>query len=212
MCLHWRQQQRLVLLTRERIGSFDSYLEITVMLTAVDRGPEKATRFGGIAANGSTTTVWQQVRDAQPGPRIALSISYMKENLDKPLRAATLAGVAKMSLPHYFVIFKRCTGSTPIDYFIKLRMERARELLATTSCSVKEIAGVLGYDDPLYFSRVFKAVNRTTPTQYRASHKAETANDSPLGKFQSQRDCVIQPRVAELARLPWDTRLKGSRP
>jgi AraC-like DNA-binding protein len=117
-------------------------------------------------------TVWRQVQDAQPGLRIESTISYMKEHLDQPLRAATLASVAKMSLPHYFVIFKRCTGKTPIDYFIRLRMERARELLATTSCSVKEIAGVLGYDDPLYFSRVFKSVNQTTPTQYRLSHKS----------------------------------------
>jgi len=149
------------------------------MLTAVDRGPEKAT---GISATKSTT-VWQQVQDAQPGPRIASSINYMKEHLDQPLRAATLAAVAKMSLPHYFVIFKRCTGSTPIDYFIRLRMERARELLATTSCSVKEIAGLLGYDDPLYFSRVFKAVNLTTPTLYRANYRAAAVNGSARANY-----------------------------
>ena len=148
------------------------------MLTAVDRGPENGMRLGGAI---SSTTIWQQVQEAQPGLRIELTISYMKEHLDKPLRAATLASVAKMSLPHYFVTFKRCTGSTPIDYFIRLRMERARELLATTSCSVKEIAGVLGYDDPLYFSRVFKSVNQTTPTQYRVSHKVERLATSAFG-------------------------------
>ena len=137
------------------------------MLTAVDRGIEKTV---GMSV-GNSTHVWQQLQDAQPALRIALSIGYMKENLDKPLRAATLAAIAKMSLPHYFVTFKRCTGSTPIDYFIKLRMDRARDLLASTSCSVKEIAGVLGYDDPLYFSRVFKSVNNTTPTLYRAAHR-----------------------------------------
>jgi AraC-like DNA-binding protein len=163
------------------------------MLTAVDRRSEEVVQGGG--KNGSTT-VWQQVHDSQPGPRIALSISYMKEHLNEPLRAATLAAVARMSLPHYFVIFKRCTGSTPIDYLIRLRMERARELLTTTSCSVKEIAGLLGYDDPLYFSRVFKAVNQITPTQYRANHKTDTTNgstraglSSPIGlsgnRFQS---------------------------
>jgi AraC-like DNA-binding protein len=136
--------------------------------------------MGGNVAS-SSTTIWQQVQDAQPELRIGLTISYMKEHLDKPLRAATLASVAKMSLPHYFVIFKRCTGSTPIDYFIRLRMERARELLATTSCSVKEIAGVLGYDDPLYFSRVFKAVNQITPTQYRVTHQVEIVQKSAFG-------------------------------
>jgi transcriptional regulator GlxA family with amidase domain len=122
------------------------------------------------------------VRDSQTAPRIEQTIAYMKEHLDKPLRAATLASVARMSLPHYFVIFKRHTGNTPIDYFIRLRMERARELLATTTCSVKEIAGILGYDDPLYFSRVFKAVNQTTPTQYRANHRVEAANGPARAK------------------------------
>lgn len=150
------------------------------MLTAVDREPENGMRMGGNVAS-SSTTIWQQVQDAQPELRIGLTISYMKEHLDKPLRAATLANVAKMSLPHYFVTFKRCTGSTPIDYFIRLRMERARELLATTSCSVKEIAGVLGYDDPLYFSRVFKAVNQITPTQYRVTHQVEIVQKLAFG-------------------------------
>ena len=150
------------------------------MLTAVDRGTENAITLGGNGAS-NPTAIWQQVQDAQPGLRIESTISYMKEHLNKPLRAATLAGVAKMSLPHYFVLFKRCTGSTPIDYFIRLRMERARELLATTSCSVKEIAGFLGYDDPLYFSRVFKAVNQTTPTQYRVAHQAERVQKLAFG-------------------------------
>ena len=158
------------------------------MLTAIDREPEQATMLGGTDI-GNPTTVWRQLQDAQPALRIELTISYMKEHLDQPLRAATLASVAKMSLPHYFVIFKRCTGSTPIDYFIRLRMERARELLATTSCSVKEIAGVLGYDDPLYFSRVFKSVNQTTPTQYRSDRRMQKPNGSASGIFSA-----VEPR------------------
>jgi len=158
------------------------------MLTTINRGPEQTSSLAGNDVS-NPMTVWRQVQDAQPRLRIASTISYMKEHLDQPLRAATLASVAKMSLPHYFVTFKRCTGSTPIDYFIRLRMDRARELLATTSCSVKEIAGVLGYDDPLYFSRVFKSVNQTTPTEYRANHKARLANDSmrPLNGLTGNR-------------------------
>jgi AraC-like DNA-binding protein len=160
------------------------------MLTAVESEPQKVKQSSGYGLN-PPNALWQQVQDAQPGLRIALTISYMKEHLDKPLRAATLAGVARMSLPHYFVIFKRCMGSTPIDYFIRLRMERARELLATTSCSVKEIAGVLGYDDPLYFSRVFKAVNQTTPTQYRMTHKSNGQNGSTFGNATLTRSSLF---------------------
>jgi AraC-like DNA-binding protein len=100
--------------------------------------------------------------------RIGRTIEYMREHLNEPLRAATLAGVANMSLPHYFAQFKRVIGSSPIDYLIKLRMEHARQLLEQTSWSVKEVAVSLGYDDPLYFSRVFKSINQTAPSDFRA--------------------------------------------
>jgi AraC family transcriptional regulator, arabinose operon regulatory protein len=100
--------------------------------------------------------------------RIGRTIEYMREHLNEPLRAATLAGVANMSLPHYFAQFKRVIGSSPIDYLIRLRMEHARRLLQETSWSVKEVAVSLGYDDPLYFSRVFKSINQTAPTDFRA--------------------------------------------
>jgi AraC-like DNA-binding protein len=106
--------------------------------------------------------------DADVSRKIEDSISYMKQHLDEPLRAARLASIARMSLPHYFVLFKRETGCTPIDYFIHLRMQHARHLLAATAWSVKEVAAALGYEDPLYFSRVFKTINQVTPTQYRA--------------------------------------------
>jgi AraC-like DNA-binding protein len=103
--------------------------------------------------------------------RIGRSIEYMREHLNEPLRAATLATIANMSLPHYFAQFKRVIGSSPIDYLIRLRMEHARRLLQETSWSVKEVAVSLGYDDPLYFSRVFKSINQTAPSDFRASKR-----------------------------------------
>jgi AraC-like DNA-binding protein len=111
--------------------------------------------------------------DAAAG-RIGRTIEYMKEHLNEPLRAATLAAVANMSLPHYFAQFKRVVGSSPIDYLINLRMEHARRLLSETSWSVKEVAVSLGYEDPLYFSRVFKSVNQTAPSDFRAKTKCAT--------------------------------------
>jgi AraC-like DNA-binding protein len=103
--------------------------------------------------------------------KISRTVEYMKEHLNEPLRAATLAGIANMSLPHYFAQFKRVIGSSPIDYLIKLRMDHARRLLSETSWSVKEVAVSLGYDDPLYFSRVFKSINQTAPTNFRAKKR-----------------------------------------
>jgi len=103
--------------------------------------------------------------------KIEQSIAYMVEHLNKPLQVATLAATANISASHFFVLFKRCTGCPPINYFIRLRMHRACELLKAGSLHVKEVAAVLGYDDPFYFSRVFKSVNRIAPSEYRLKQK-----------------------------------------
>jgi transcriptional regulator GlxA family with amidase domain len=91
----------------------------------------------------------------------------MKQNLGKPLRVSVLARLVNISLPHYFAVFKKRTGNTPIDFFIRLRMQRACQLLEATSLSVKEVAAELGYDDPFYFSCVFKSVRHVAPSDYR---------------------------------------------
>jgi AraC-like DNA-binding protein len=99
--------------------------------------------------------------------KIEKSIDYMTQHLDKPLHVADLAASANVSASHFFALFKRRTGCTPIGFFIHLRMHQACRLLDATSLSVKEIAAALGYDDPFYFSRIFKSVNHVAPSEYR---------------------------------------------
>jgi AraC-like DNA-binding protein len=99
--------------------------------------------------------------------KIEQSLAYMMRHLDEPLQVATLASQANISASHFFALFKRQTGCAPIDCFIRLRMQHACRLLDETMLSVKEIAATLGYDDPFYFSRIFKSVSRVAPTEYR---------------------------------------------
>ncbi|HEY1661788.1 MAG TPA: AraC family transcriptional regulator [Verrucomicrobiae bacterium] len=99
--------------------------------------------------------------------RIRRSIVYMVAHLDQPIQISALAAQANVSPSHYFALFKQQIGRPPIDYFIRLRMDHARELLNSTSSSVKEIAAIVGYHDQFYFSRVFKSVHRVAPTEYR---------------------------------------------
>lgn len=99
--------------------------------------------------------------------KVEQSISYMMQHLNQPLRVATLAAAVNVSSSHYCALFKRWTGCPPIDYFIHLRMQRACWLFDSTSLNVKEVAAAMGYDDPFYFSRTFKAVNRVPPSEYR---------------------------------------------
>jgi AraC family transcriptional regulator, arabinose operon regulatory protein len=115
--------------------------------------------------------------------RIEQSITYMAQHLDEPLQVATLAAQANVSPSHFFALFKRRIGSAPIDYFTRLRMQRACHLLEVTSLSVKEIAAELGYDDPFYFSRVFKSVNRVAPSDYRAAQREATGKPGDKGRI-----------------------------
>ena len=120
--------------------------------------------------------------------RIERCVDYMVQHLDKPLQVATLAAQANISPSHFFALFKRRIGSAPMDYFTRLRMQRACQLLENTSLSVKEIASELGYDDPFYFSRVFKSVNRVPPSGYRAAQREMT------DKIREDEENLISPR------------------
>ena len=126
-------------------------------------GPVKSAATG--PGNGQTVA---ENGGSEGVRRIEQSIAYMREHLNEPMPVAKLAALAHISPSHFFTLFKRRTGSSPMDYFTHLRMQHACRLLDGTSASVKEVAAVLGYDDPFYFSRVFKAVNRIPPSRYRA--------------------------------------------
>lgn len=69
---------------------------------------------------------------------------------------------------YYFIsLFKEYTGLSPHAYRTRIKMERAKELLADTSMTNGEIAELLGYKDPLYFSRAFKKYAGKSPNAYR---------------------------------------------
>ena len=55
---------------------------------------------------------------------------------------------------------------TPIDYVVKKRMDEAKALLENSEMKIKDIANGVGYEDSLYFSKVFKKVTGTSPKEY----------------------------------------------
>ena len=112
-------------------------------------------------------------RQEQPSTqqKVAQSVAYMKQHLNQSLQLDALASMANLSRSQYAALFKEQTGYAPMDYFTRLRMHRACQLLDTTESSVKQVAATLGYEDALYFSRVFRTVNDRTPTEYRKLRK-----------------------------------------
>ncbi|HLX71241.1 MAG TPA: AraC family transcriptional regulator [Verrucomicrobiae bacterium] len=111
------------------------------------------------------------IGNPDPTQKVKQSIAFMKQHLDRAATVATFAAMANLSESHYRSLFKDQTGYSPMDYFIRLRIHKACQLLDTTSLTVKEIAQLTGYEDALYFSRAFKTVVELSPAQYRLQHK-----------------------------------------
>ena len=114
----------------------------------------------------------QQQNQNSSSPEKAIireTIDYMKNNLDKTIRIEDFADLNKYSVSHFSKLFRLTTGMSPIEYFIHLKMQKACQLLYTEDSRVKQIAALLGYDDPYYFSRLFKKYMNTSPETYRKS-------------------------------------------
>ena len=114
----------------------------------------------------------QQQNQNSSSPEKAIireTIDYMKNNLDKTIRIEDFADLNKYSVSHFSKLFRLTTGMSPIEYFIHLKMQKACQLLYTDDSRVKQIAALLGYDDPYYFSRLFKKYMNTSPETYRKS-------------------------------------------
>lgn len=91
----------------------------------------------------------------------------MMDHIETDLNLETLANCARLSKYHFANKYKQLTGYPPIKHFIHMKMEHACYLLDNTLDSISRIAGRLGYDDPLYFSRIFKKTVGTSPSSYR---------------------------------------------
>lgn len=103
------------------------------------------------------------------GTRIDLDLiqQIMHRRLDRDLNLDALAQAANLSKFHFVRKFKQLTGHAPIQHFIHLKMQHACQLLDGTQEPIKRIANHVGYNDPHYFSRLFKRVIGVSPQQYR---------------------------------------------
>ncbi|WPO47988.1 AraC family transcriptional regulator [Pseudomonas sp. S1Bt23] len=91
----------------------------------------------------------------------------MSADLGAEFSLAKLARLAELSEYHFSRLFKRATGLSPSQYFIRLRMVRARHLLLETRLSVIDVGLEVGYSSPSHFSQVFRREVGVTPSEFR---------------------------------------------
>ena len=95
-------------------------------------------------------------------------MEFIAENYGREIKLAELAHVAGMSSFHFAREFKRTTGTTPHQYLIKFRIERAKALLAKRDLPLIEVGLRSGFSHQSHFTRLFRRITGTTPHSYRA--------------------------------------------
>lgn len=94
--------------------------------------------------------------------------TYIEQNYDnEDISLNMVAASVNLSPNHFSTIFSQETGQTFIEYLTWVRMEKAKELLRSSSMKTAEIAYKVGYKDPHYFSYLFKKTQECTPREFK---------------------------------------------
>ncbi len=99
--------------------------------------------------------------------QIERAAAYFNENYNTKISIDDYAESLHISTNWFIHNFKQYTGMSPAQYILSLRMVNAQSLLERTTYNIKEISEIVGYENPLYFSRVFKKEIGKSPAQYR---------------------------------------------
>ncbi len=94
------------------------------------------------------------------------AMAYLNENFDREIDYEQLALDLDIAYNRFRSVFKKQTGLPLHQYLLKVRMDRARELLRLRQYTIKEIADKVGFEDPLYFSRLFKKLVGVAPSEF----------------------------------------------
>lgn len=104
--------------------------------------------------------------------QIQRSVALMYRDFRRARTVSQYAQAVSMSESWFIRCFKAKTGQSPQQFIIGLRMAQAKDLLRSSPYNITEIASMVGYEDPLYFSRLFKKAAGCSPSQFRGGRDA----------------------------------------
>ena len=93
--------------------------------------------------------------------------AFMQENIETNIEMPEIADHLIISYSSFRHIFKQYTGIAPSQYYLNLKIQRAKDMLKSSTASIKEISYILHFDTPEYFTKLFKKKTGLTPSQFR---------------------------------------------
>ena len=99
------------------------------------------------------------------------AVDYIQRNFKNNIRINDLAGYIGIDRSYLTNIFKNVMNVSPQEYLLKYRMEKAEMLLKNSDNKINTVAALVGYSDPLSFSKMFKKCKGVSPTEYRENLK-----------------------------------------
>jgi AraC-like DNA-binding protein len=100
-------------------------------------------------------------------PKVARVLRYLETAYDDPVSPSSLARKASMTAARFARIIRRIHGISPMQLITKTRITVGSRLLCETDASIAQIALDCGFADHSAFTRTFRAVTGTSPTEYR---------------------------------------------
>lgn len=95
------------------------------------------------------------------------AVHFFNESFTRDISIEQYARSRHMSVSWFIRSFRHYMGMTPMQYITAIRINTARELLKNTDYSIQEVSALSGYDNPLYFSRIFRRHTGYSPSRYR---------------------------------------------
>ncbi len=128
----------------------------------------------------SATLAPVEVVGGLPPRRLQRVFAHVRENIGQELAVAELARVVGMSQYYFSKLFKLSTGTTPHQYVMRQRVERAQEILREGATPLAEVATHVGFETQSHFTSVFRRLCGATPKHYREMHHTTSAMDAAV--------------------------------
>lgn len=129
-----------------------------------------AVRMAGYL-QAAMSVLMQQSSDQKPQENTAdyarRGAAFLQRNYSAAIGVEDIARQTGVSRSHLYRSFQSEFGCSPSEYLTNYRIQRAKQLLSHSDLTVNVVAASVGYEDPLYFSRVFHRETGMSPTEYR---------------------------------------------